>query len=230
MSRPGTPLTAPLSGRRPAVEIDRHPGPDWDRRRRRLFGLVTAVAAVLVALGLTVSLLWPAIAWYGGLLSGCAVCSIPALRLSPRAWIERHHARTLGEQRTAQAVAALPEGWLVLPDLVRAGGRTVDHVVVGPAGVVLLDSKGVGGGGPVRSAAVALSSALARAGARTCVQAVVVVWGDWDGPVEGHVAGRGISWVTGPTLVDWLAAQPPVGRPDRVRVIASVLRSGAVPL
>ena len=49
-----------------------------------------------------------------------------------------------GERRVAQALTALPHEWLVLHDRLLMPGRSeanLDHVVVGPAGVFLIDSK-----------------------------------------------------------------------------------------
>ncbi|MFC7595015.1 nuclease-related domain-containing protein [Terrabacter sp. GCM10028922] len=54
-----------------------------------------------------------------------------------------------GERRVAAALARLPEGWVVLHDrLLRPGHSRVnlDHVVVGPAGIFLIDAKNWAGG------------------------------------------------------------------------------------
>jgi nitrogen fixation-related uncharacterized protein len=53
-------------------------------------------------------------------------------------------AGALGERRVAQALTALPPDWLVLHDRLLMPGRSetnLDHVVVGPAGTFLIDSK-----------------------------------------------------------------------------------------
>ncbi|MGE9809050.1 nuclease-related domain-containing protein [Janibacter sp. G1551] len=49
-----------------------------------------------------------------------------------------------GERRVAAALATLPEAWTVLHDRLLAPGRSpvnLDHVVVGPGGVFLIDAK-----------------------------------------------------------------------------------------
>lgn len=54
-----------------------------------------------------------------------------------------------GERRVAAALAHLPDGWVVLHDrLLRPGrsGVNLDHVVVGPAGIFLVDAKNWAGG------------------------------------------------------------------------------------
>ena len=61
-------------------------------------------------------------------------------RSSAGAW----EAGALGERRVAQALSALAPEWLVLHDRLLMPGRAetnLDHVVVGPAGVFLIDSK-----------------------------------------------------------------------------------------
>ena len=53
-----------------------------------------------------------------------------------------------GERRVAQALSVLPEPWVVLHDrLIRPGltESNLDHLVVGPAGVILIDAKNWGG-------------------------------------------------------------------------------------
>ena len=53
-----------------------------------------------------------------------------------------------GERRVAEALGALGEPWVVLHDRLLRPGLTesnLDHVVVGPAGVVLVDAKNWGG-------------------------------------------------------------------------------------
>jgi len=47
------------------------------------------------------------------------------------------------EERTAEALAALPPGWVVLHEVAWPGRRyaNIDHVVVGPGGVFVIDTK-----------------------------------------------------------------------------------------
>ena len=53
-----------------------------------------------------------------------------------------HHV-TEGEEATATALMALPPSWVVLDDLDWPGGRftNIDHVVIGPPGVFVIDTK-----------------------------------------------------------------------------------------
>ena len=59
--------------------------------------------------------------------------------------------------------------------------------------------------GKARGAAAALSEALTAAGARSWVQAVVVVWGDM---AEPHVPARSLDWVAGTEITAWLNSRP----------------------
>ncbi|MFC3807858.1 nuclease-related domain-containing protein [Terrabacter sp. MAHUQ-38] len=68
-----------------------------------------------------------------------------SLEAQARAW----DAGAEGERRVAAALAHLPDGWVVLHDrLLRPGrsGVNLDHVVVGPAGIFLVDAKNWAGG------------------------------------------------------------------------------------
>lgn len=172
--------------------------------------------------------------WSLGIAMG-AVCALYiALRDSPPAYIENWRTGAQGERRTARALARLPRSdWRVVHD--RAGHRSNrDHVVAGPGGVFLLDSKWLGGhftvegevarverlGGPAsnydmpriapatRAGAAALKRDLEAAGARVpWVRAVVVVWGEFP---QGIYEGDRITYVQGSGLVRWLEAQPRV--------------------
>lgn len=81
---------------------------------------------------------WSAVV--GGLLVGLAVA---ADLLSPRRTTEAWRIGAEGEERTAALLAGLHRrGWVVLHDR-RARGRrgNIDHVVVGPGGVFVIDTK-----------------------------------------------------------------------------------------
>jgi hypothetical protein len=131
---------------------------------------------------------------------------------------------------------------LVRHDLRRADGTNVDHVVVSPSGLYVLDSKNIGtevridGDVPValrpdgrvryrtakparaaRRAAAQISDALRRAGVRVWVTAVVVVWGDMP---DGAVDGDRVSWVPGAALAEWLVRRPP--HPDSERMARAI--------
>jgi hypothetical protein len=217
-----------------------------------VFRIIDGITAAVITLSIVVWRLWTPAAWYAGLVAGMSLCFDLAARLNPPPWIEQWQSGAVGETRTGRELAKLDDQWLVIHDLQRRGGANVDHIVVGPAGVFLLDSKNIGAevridgddlvalrpdgrqryrdravAGKVRGAAAALSEALTAAGARSWVQAVVVVWGDMPEP---HVPTRSLDWVAGPEITSWLTSRPADSHPDRVARAKGVLAAGEVNL
>jgi hypothetical protein len=76
----------------------------------------------------------------GGLTATAAGWGL-RFRPSPDAWAWRRGAA--GERRTARLLAALERhGWAVLHDLAVPGSRAnIDHLVIGPGGVFVIDSE-----------------------------------------------------------------------------------------
>jgi Nuclease-related domain len=147
--------------------------------------------------------------WGLGLCIGALVAVWTWVSDSPPPHIENWRTGARGERRTAKALAPLRRhGWILFHDLPNdhpAGRRgNIDHVVVGPSGVFLLDSKWFGGDASVegdqvlvqrkddeensyaldglarsvRGKAVSLQQDLAYAGV-AWVQGVVVFWNDF---------------------------------------------------
>jgi Nuclease-related domain len=76
---------------------------------------------------------------------GGAAGMVIALVESPPWYIESWRVGAEGEKRTARAVRALlRDGWILLNDLPR-GPANIDHVLIGPPGVFLLESKNLSG-------------------------------------------------------------------------------------
>ena len=143
-----------------------------------------------------------------------------------------------GRRRTAQVLHSLDPGvWRVTQDIRLPDGGHADHLVVGPGGVYLLDSRAWEGlvtvdhkgatitpeGRPAAAwiarglhcslapAAAALGHALSSAGGPLAApHAVVVIWAPFP---EGLVVSGGITYVAGDRLAGWLSEQP--RRPDR---------------
>jgi Nuclease-related domain len=128
----------------------------------------------------------------------------------------------IGERQTADALSGLDNSWRCEHDIPWARGNW-DHVLVGPPGVYLLDSKrfsgqtvvtrdGVAsgrrsyGGGRFRVAAARLCDALGdHVGRREWVQPVVVVWGEFP---QRRLERDGVVYVHGSELLPWLRSQP----------------------
>jgi hypothetical protein len=128
----------------------------------------------------------------------------------------------IGEQQTEAVLARLPSEWRVEHDIRHPYGNW-DHVVVGTAGLFLLDSKRFRGpsfaaddalragrsrfnGGTFRHNAVKFGEALAPLlGRRAWVQSVVVVWDEFP---QGRYEDDRVIYVAGGELVGWLSEQP----------------------
>jgi hypothetical protein len=146
---------------------------------------------------------------------------------------------SIGERQTAETLERLDDSWTWEHDLPREHGNW-DHVVVGPSGVFLLDTKRVTqravaagdallagrfrySGANTRAAAASLGQELdRRCDTRPWVQAVVVVWGDF--PQRRYEENR-VIYMHGDELVEWLIGQPRRLNDDVRREFANVLHA-----
>lgn len=146
----------------------------------------------------------------------------------------------MGEQDTAQEIEKLGPGWHCEHDLVHSHGNW-DHVVVGPPGIFVLDSKLIHGravvegdelrsgrmrfsGRGVRGAAVAVKKLLDVDLGRSAgwVQGVVVVWGDFAQARHEHDR---VMYVRGDELVQWLTGlEQKIGEPELAARVTAVRR------
>lgn len=128
----------------------------------------------------------------------------------------------VGEEATAEVLEALDGSWAYEHDLPHDHGNW-DHVVAGPGGVFLLESKNLSArvrvrgdaltsgrlrfsGGGVRRSAVVLKRELERRLERApWVQAVFVIWGEFP---ERRAEENRVAYVRGDELVPWLLSQP----------------------
>ncbi len=182
-----------------------------------LNGVLQVVAAfVLGVCSMLVGLLW---------IIGGEVWSLPPV------W------GAVGEEQTGQVLDQLDSTWWVEHDIPHGFGN-YDHVLIGPPGVFLLDTKRLSRPAAVRNdelkaggmrysglgfrrAAVTLAEALrASVGTRPWVQSVVVIWGTLTHETreEGHVL-----YVQGENLVGWLQAQPTRLSRDRCEALVSAV-------
>jgi hypothetical protein len=128
-------------------------------------------------------------------------------------------------------------GWSCAHDIDRGRGNW-DHVLVGPPGVFLLDTKSVTraaaatrdglsvgrirhAGAGFRVAAAAVSGELAkRTGTGLWVQPVVVIWGEF--PQRRHLE-NGVLYIAGNELESWLRIQPRKLPACRVQELGSLI-------
>jgi hypothetical protein len=147
----------------------------------------------------------------------------------------------VGEQQTEEALQGLGPEWHVEHDIPRQRGNW-DHVVVGPAGVFVLETKSYRAravaandvlylgrfpfkGGGFRFAAKELGEALQPyVERRPWVQPVVVIWGDF---LQLRHEENGVAYLAGGELVGWLNERRPVlpnARCDEIIAVFSRIR------
>lgn len=203
----------------------------WRARNKALVPL--ALLPILVWV-LACTLLWPAhtSSYASAGIGGAIVLYVAVRLLLVPAHIERWREGAEAEKQTAKQLRSLLRAgrWSAVHDRAsRYGNR--DHIVVGPAGVYLLDTKAPGGivsvengvmtvrrredpgdhyeqrslARRMRGAAAELADDLGSAtGQRPWVTPVVVIWA----PFEQHtLKDSGVLWIHGNALRDWLASQ-----------------------
>ena len=222
---------------------------EWWRRKRAFFVVFGVVVLCVYVVLVVVSRdhLW---IFFGGVLAGGLIAMFIAVLNSPPAWIENYQIGAWGESRTARAlVPLLNDGWTVIHDISRWKSN-LDHVLVGPAGVFVLDTKNYSGavtverggltlaygsgarprvlgdslGRQARAQGAALHDVLRRRGVeRPWAAAIIVFWAEFPQQIAG---GDRVTYVHGDALVSYLRSRPQTFTPDRVARIADALRSG----
>ena len=143
-----------------------------------------------------------------------------------------------GEEWTAEELELLGPEWRVFHDLPN-GRSNLDHVVVGPPGVFLVDSKNLSeparvdesglragrlryGGAGARRAAVQLKEAIETASGRSVwVQSVLCVWGELEGGMAEHDR---VLYVPGSALCETLSSYTPRMSLAEVERISAAVR------
>lgn len=221
----------------------------WLRKRRRVFVLIGAILFGIAVAGSAYDRWWSGrFGFISGVCWGVAGMAWFALRHSPPGFVDNWQQGAWGEEFTASELAQLPHpGWVAMHDLPDGNGN-VDHVLLGPAGIFLIDSKKYAGTlrvdgdeivvtneldpsvsyrdramlRAVRGQAARLNAELrARSGRSAWVEAVVVIWGDF--PQRIHTGDR-VTVVHGRELVGWLKTRPLRG--TDVVMLAEHLRPG----
>jgi hypothetical protein len=114
---------------------------EWAAWTRTLPWRVAVILGLAAASGVLGSLLAPRLSLVLGGLAAVAAGWVLRFRPSPDAVAWRRGAA--GERRTARLLSQLErQGWAVLHDLTVPGSRAnIDHLVIGPGGVFMIDSK-----------------------------------------------------------------------------------------
>jgi hypothetical protein len=204
---------------------------DWRTWMTVTFGAVGFAVWSFLASGFS----GRALAWMSGVLVGAllVVWALGGHVSAFRWWLGAE-----GERATAKEIERLGSGWHCEHDLEHEHGNW-DHVLVGPPGVFLLDSKllhttAAAGRDALRSGRIVYSGGSFRAGARGVkdaierelgwrapwVQAVVVVWGDF--PQARHEE-ENVVYVRGEELYAWVEGLPEkLNAPQRAAVVAAL--------
>lgn len=219
-------------------------------RRRVWWALPLGVIPVIAAcLGLALLLAPERLGFFVGFGVGAAAAMVMILIDSPPWHIERWRLGAEGERQTAKALRSLTRrGWMLVNDIQAERGN-IDHILVGPAGVFLLETKKLGGivsvergalsvrwredpddgyearqiGPRARALAAQLAERVKESGLPNIwVQPIVVLWSDFP---QGSIQSDGVAWVGGKRLAGVLAARPTLLSEEQTDEIMAVVRS-----
>jgi hypothetical protein len=220
----------------------------WRRRVWWVFPL-SVIPVIAACLGLALLLAPEQLGFFVGFGVGAAAAMVLILIDSPPWHIERWRLGAEGERQTAKALRSLTRrGWMLVNDIQAERGN-IDHVLVGPAGVFLLETKKLGGvvsvdrgalsvrwredpddgyearqiGPRARALAAQLAERLRGSGMpNVWVQPIVVLWSDFP---QGSIQSDGVAWVAGKHLAGVLAARPTMHTGQQTNEIMAVVRS-----
>jgi hypothetical protein len=101
---------------------------------------------------------------------------------------EMYERGAAGERRTADRLATLPAGWVVLHDVRWPGRRfaNIDHVVVGPSGIFVIDSKNWSGRVTLRDGVLRQNGRSREKQVAGCADAALAT-AELAGPYGAHV-------------------------------------------
>ncbi|MEO8425435.1 MAG: nuclease-related domain-containing protein [Actinomycetota bacterium] len=148
----------------------------------------------------------------------------------------------LAEEFTSSELHALRWGGWKTIDRVQFDRYDVDHVIVGPGGVCVVETKNTNVSWPIeggrfndawaleavtqvrRNADHIKSLLKQKAGVSLEVETILMVWGDGRPQLSGPAdVGRGVTVVTGRLLQDYLRAKPPTLETHEIAEVARAL-------
>jgi hypothetical protein len=197
------------------AEYRRRRAGDWHRWRASLTSRLAAVLAAGAVVGLATTVVAGARpGWPAGAAAAAVLAWLLRFRPSPATLAWRHGAE--GERRTARLLAPLERhGYQVFHDLAVPGSAAnVDHVVVGPTGVYVIDSKRCRG-------QLRYSAGRLWHGGRALDRTLATLW--WEATRVAETLGFGpdlhvypvLSGAVRPRRPPALAARAPGGRDSR---------------
>ena len=202
---------------------------------------------MMAAFMMSLAWLWPQ---WSQFVVGCTFGMLAAMYMclidSPPEWIDRKRRGRDGERRTERRLRPLERsGWRVAHDI-DSGRGNLDHVVVGPSGVYLLETKNLTGeasvdqgilsiargdddrdtwrsdsiGSAVKRSALELRNELRGQTGLRWVQPIIVLWCDFP---AGYVESESVVYLHGDRVYDWLNNQAPKLTPDAVDRLGDVI-------
>lgn len=235
---------ARTSGRAGGAARDRYERGLRAWRQTRGVRVMTLLAWSVIGGSLGFAYLVPSLSSAMSAVVGGTFVTLLWVRRAAPEYVERWERGAEGERRTARVLESLGSRWTVRHDIPTRYGN-YDHVVVGPGGVFLVDSKNLGGtasvgaggltirrrlldssydtypGKGTRVAAASLKKHIQRAsGVRCWVQPVVAIWGSFP---ENVAEADGVAYVAGEHLVKWLEGRRPTLSGQRREALAAAL-------
>jgi hypothetical protein len=180
--------------------------------------LATAVAVLLVAGGMFGGLTGFAQFWISFVAGLFGLIVVAAWAMPAQSKEDDWRRGAEGEVATARALDHLSRsGWRAVHDRSREFSN-IDHIVVGPGGVFVVDTKNWNGdstedpeefetlGASSRFAANEINDHLkVTTDSRGWVHAVVAFWGDFE---DAPVKHNSVTYLSGDQLIDWFRGQP----------------------
>lgn len=230
---------------------------DWIKSKRNVFRTLNSIASVVVIATLAASIKWPNLGWTCGFMAGIAVAMALLARQIPPSYVENYLLGAFGEQRTgAELARLLDHSWVVITDALSAYLKNndikhanFDHIVVGPPGVFIVDSKNLYGvaetrgdhlrvtnpdgksvnygdrlASSIRGQATDVNKLVReRTGKSVWVAGVIALWAEYP---QKSAEGKRMHYVHGESLVEWMLQQR--GRLSHAEVvdIAECLQPG----
>jgi hypothetical protein len=217
--------------------------------RRRIWWAFPLGAVLVLGIAVFVGFVFAhsVLAFYVGFGCGAALALVVAFIDSPPQHVERWRRGAEGERRSVRALRRLlRRGWRIVNDL-DTGRGNIDHVLVGPAGVFVLETKNLSGDASVKHGVLRIrwredpddgyelpqvartvrwrsrmvADHLEASGlGRISVQPAVVLWAGFD---QGSVLSEGVAWIRGGLLAEVLGRRPQILTQDQVNRVGVVL-------
>jgi hypothetical protein len=214
----------------------------WRTKNRRPLALLIGILVVATMVGVLSRDLIP---WAAGLLAGASMTMWMVFRETPPRYVEKWRDGAEGEWEAEKALRPLERsGWRVFHDVQNNYGN-YDHIVVGPTGLYLLESKNFQGivtvknGAPrstrrhdpsqvevfdrIKPAALGSARRLSQeiqrlTGKNPWVQAVVVFWSEFP---DGFAQEGKCVFIEGSRLCSWLQSRTSRLSKVEIQVIAA---------